>query len=80
MFYHITKKLPRKGYLAPAAREFYPDLQELKHNDPLLMKALKLGKCYYDEALKDENEITEPAAKSKYHQAGGGKKHCTISL
>ena len=74
MFYHITKKLPRERYLARAVREFYPDLQELKHDDPFLMKALKLGKRYYDQALKDENEIFVPAVKSKYHQAGGGKR------
>ena len=52
-------------------REFYPDLQGLKHDDPLLLKTLKLGKRCYDQSLKDENEITVPAAKSKYHHPGG---------
>ena len=51
------------------------------------MKPLKLGKHCYDQALKDENEITVPAAKSKYRQPGGGRllhlqweKHCKIGL
>ena len=55
-------------------REFYPDLQGLKHDHPLLMKALKLGKRCCDQALKDENEITVPAVKSKYRQPGNGRK------
>ena len=54
--------------------EFYPDLQGLKHDHPLLMKALKLGKRCCDQALKDENEITVPAVKSKHLQPGNGRK------
>lgn len=77
-----VKKLSRKAYLARAVREFYPDLQGQKHDDPLLMKSIKLGKHRYDQALKCGNEITVSAVKPS-----GGRmviaptvreKHCTI--
>ena len=69
-----TKMLPKEGYIARAVRAYYPDLQDLKHNDPILEKAVKLGKRCYDQAMKDENEVTIPATKSKYRQPGGGRK------
>ena len=69
-----TKKLPREGYLARAVREYYPDLQGPKHDDPILVKAVKLGKRCYDQAVEDENEVTERPSKSKFRQPGGGRK------
>ena len=69
-----TKKLPREGYLARAVREYYPDLQGLKHDDPILVKAVKLGKRCYDQVVEDENEVTERPSKSKFRQPGGGRK------
>ena len=29
-----TKQIPREGYIARAVRDFYPDLRNVKHNDP----------------------------------------------
>jgi len=46
----------------------------LKHKDPVLEKAIKLGKRCYDQVMKDESEVTIPATKSKYCQPGGGRK------
>ena len=69
-----TNKLPREGYLAHAVRAYYPDLQGLKHDHPVLVKALKLGKRCYDQVVKYENEVTERPAKSKFRQSGGGRK------
>ena len=31
-----TKSSPREGYIASAVRGFYPDLKNVKHNDPIL--------------------------------------------
>ena len=39
-----TTKLPREGYLARAVREYYTDLNGLKNDDPVMDKAVKLGK------------------------------------
>ena len=39
-----TAKLPREGYLARAVREYYSDLNGLKNDDPVMKKAVKLGK------------------------------------
>ena len=39
-----VKTLPRGGYVARAVREFYSDLKDVKHDNPTLTKALKLGK------------------------------------
>ena len=39
-----TEKLPKEGYMARAVREIYSDLKDVKHNDPDLSNALKLGK------------------------------------
>ena len=50
-----TNKLLREGYLARAVREYYPDLQDLKHDHLVLAKALQLGKRCYDQVVKDEN-------------------------
>ena len=67
-----TKKLPREGYLAKAVREFFPDLKNLKHNDPSLERALKLGKRCYESLNNDD--ITEPPTKVRFCQPGGGRK------
>ena len=69
-----TKKLPREGYLACVVREYYPDLQGLKHDDPILVKTVKLGKRCYDKVVEGENEVTERPSKSKFRQPGDGRK------
>ena len=47
-----TKPIPREGYIACAVREFYPDLRNVKHNDPSLQAAVKLGKHCHEQLLK----------------------------
>ena len=69
-----TQNLPREGYVARAVREYFPDIRSLKSTDPVLIKAVKLGKRCYEKVSKDESEITVPAPKSKYRQPGGGRK------
>ena len=69
-----ANRQPNEGFLSRAVREFYPDLKDLKHNDPQLTKALKLGKRCLDQALKAENDISEPPTKKRYRQSGGGRK------
>ena len=69
-----TIKLPREGYPACAVREYYPDLQGLKHDDTILVKAVKLGKRCYDQVAEDKNEVTERPSKSKFRQPGGRRK------
>ena len=75
-----TKKLPREGYLARAVREYYPDLQGLKHGDPILVKAVKLGKRCYDQVVEDKNEVTEGPSKSKFRQRFGGRQVVALTV
>ena len=44
----------------------------VKHNDPDLWNALKLGKRCLDSL--EANDFTEPPTKIKFGQAGGGRK------
>ena len=37
--------------------EYYPDLQGLKSSGTVLIKVAKLGKCCYDQILKDEKKL-----------------------
>ena len=43
---HVPIK-PKQGFLATAAREFYIDLADVKHDDNNLSKALKFTKRYH---------------------------------
>ena len=56
-----TKPTPHKGYLARAVRTFYSDLKNVKHDDPNLKSAIKLGKRCYEDMMKKEKtyETTE---------------------
>ena len=71
-----TKSSPRKGYIARAAREFYLDLKNVKHNDPNLESVIKLGKRCYENVAGNENTciIGAQPSKSKYRKPGGGRK------
>ena len=66
------EKLPKEGYMAWAEREFYSDLKDVKHNDPNLSNALKLGKRCLDSLEADD--FTEPPTKVKFRQAVRGSK------
>ena len=59
-----VKTLPRGGYVARAAREFYSDLKNVKHDNPTLTKAIKLGKRCLNQVEADENAVTAPPSKS----------------
>ena len=54
-------------------REFYADLKDVKHDNPTLTKALKLGQRCLNQVEADEDAITAPPSKSKY-QTGGERK------
>ena len=69
-----VKTLPRRGYAARAVSEFYSDLKDVKHDNPTLTKALKLGKRCLNQVEADEDAVTAPPSKSKYRQTGGGQK------
>ena len=69
--------MPRGGYVARAVREFYSDLKDIKHDNPTLIKALKLGKRCLNQVEADEDSVTAPPSKSKYRQTGGGRKLTT---
>lgn len=69
-----TTPLPQEGYIARAVREYYSDLKDLKHDNPVLVKAIKLGKRCYERQSQDAVEVSAPPAKSKFRQPGGGRK------
>ena len=71
-----TKSSPREGCIARADREFYPDLKNVKHNDPILESTVKLGKRCYENVASNENTciIDAQPSKSKYRKPGGGRK------
>ena len=50
-----TKSIPREGYIARAVRDFYPDLRNVKHNDPNLQAVVKLGKRCHEELSNSES-------------------------
>ena len=52
-----TAKLPREGYLARAVREYYSDLNGLKNDDPVMKKAVKLGKRCYENQIASQCDI-----------------------
>ena len=58
--------------MARAVREFYSDLKDVKHNDPDLSNALKLGKRCINSL--EANDFTESPTKVKFCQARGGRK------
>ena len=68
------QKLPREGYVDPVVREYYSDLEVLKNDDSIIKKAVKRGKRYYDQQMKNQFEIKEPPTKSKFRDPGGGRK------
>ena len=43
-----TTKLLWEGYIARAVQEYYKDLEGLRNDDPVMKKAVKLGKRCYD--------------------------------
>ena len=71
-----TKPIPREGYIARAVRDFYPDLRNVKHNDPNLQAAVKLGKRCHEQLLNSEStcEINVGPSKSKYRKPGTGRR------
>ena len=78
-FKRHTEQLPKEGYMAKAEQEFYWLLKDVKHNDPDLSNALKLGKRCLDSL--EANDFTEPPTKVMFRQAGGRRqeKVCTRS-
>ena len=60
-----TKPIPGEGYIAPAVRDFYPDLRNVKHNDPNLQAAVKLGKRCHEQLLI----VKAPAKSMLDHQS-----------
>ena len=69
-----TTKLPREGYIARAVREYHKNLEGLKNDDPIMKKAVKLGKrCHYQQ-MRNQLDIVEPPTKSKFRNPGGGRK------
>ena len=69
-----VKTLPGGGYVARAVREFYSDLKDVKHDNPTLTTALKLGRRCLNQVEADDDAVTAPPSKSMYLQAGGGRK------
>ena len=69
-----TAKWPREGYFACAVREYYSDLNGLKNDDPVMKKAVKLGKRSYENQIASQCDIKEPPTKSKFRNPSGGKK------
>ena len=69
-----TAKLPREGYIALAVREYYKGLERLKNDGPVVKNAVKLRKRCYDQQMRNQLEIVEPPAKSKFCNPGGGRK------
>ena len=71
-----TKSSLREGYIARAVREFYPASKNVKHNNPNLESAIKLGKRCYENVASNENTciIDAQAFKSKFRKPGGGRK------
>ena len=68
---HI-EKLSKEGYTVRTVWEFYSDLKDVKHNDPDLTNALKLGKQYLDSL--EAYDFTERPTKIKFRQEGGSRK------
>ena len=70
-----AKPIPREGYVARAARDFYPDLRNVKH-DPNLQAAVKLGKRCHEQLLNSEStcKINVGPSKSKYRKPGAGRR------
>ena len=68
------KKLPRERYTAPAVQEYHKDLKGLKKDDPVMKKAVKLGKRCYDQQMKNQLQIVELPTKSKFRNPGGERK------
>ena len=64
--------LDRYRYVARAVREYYWDLEGLQNDDPIMKKAVKLGKRQF--------EITVPPTKSKFRNPGGGRKVTTFKV
>ena len=71
-----TKSSPRVGYIALAVREYYPALNNVKHNDPKLEFAIKLGKRSYGNVASNEKTciIDVQLSKSKYRKPRGDRK------
>ena len=71
-----TKPILREGYIARAVRDFYPDLRNVKHNDPNLQAAVKLGKRCHEQLLNSKNtcEINVGPSKSKCRKPGAGRR------
>ena len=59
-------------YVARAVQEYYWDLEGLQNDDPIMKKAVKLGKRQF--------EITVPPTKSKFRNPGGGRKVTTFKV
>ena len=71
-----TKPIPREEYIVRAVRDFYPDLRNVKENDPNLQAAVKLGKRCHEQLLNSETacEINVGPSKSKYCKSEAGKR------
>ena len=69
-----SKIVPREGYLARGVREYYSDLNGLKNDDPVMKKAVKLGKRCYGNQIASQCDIKKPPTKSKFRNPGGGRK------
>ena len=71
-----TKPIPREGYIACTVRDFYPDLRNIKHNDPNLQAAAKLGRLCHEKLFNSEGtcEINVGPSKSKYRKPGAGRR------
>ena len=52
-----TEKKHQEKRTLYVPHEYYPDLQGLKSSDTALIKVAKLGKCCYDQILKDEKKL-----------------------
>ena len=77
-----ASKNKRGGYLAPAVREFYPDLKKVKHDDPLLEKAIKMATRAMKRAASEDFDMESDPQKKKYRAEGGGRKttHASVRI
>ena len=75
---HATSSLAC-GYLSKAVREMYPSMKDKSSEDPDFKKAVQLARRSYQ--AYQENSCDEPVnKKTKYRQAGGGRKSVAVEV
>ena len=75
----FTNSTASCGYLSKAVRKMYPSLKNTPSGDPEFKKAIQVARRSYNNYIKGGND--EPVQKkSKFRQAGGGRKAIAIEV